>query len=115
MSKSDLTFGFHQIEVAPESLDMTFFSCPAGKFKYVHILFGLKNAPAIFQAVIEQVLSQVARVASNYIDDVVMFSDSWEYHLKHLQEVIECLGKAGLKVKRKKCEFGRRYMSYLGH
>ncbi len=115
LSKLDLTSGFHQIEVAPESQDLTSFSCPAGKFKYVCMPFGLKNAPAIFQAVVEQVLAPMARVASNYIDDVVVFSRSWDDHLKDLQEVIECLGKAGLTIKRKKCEFGRRYMSYLGH
>ncbi len=55
--------------------------------------FELKNAPAIFQVVVEQVLAPVARVASNYIDDVVVFSRSWDDHLKDLQE---CLGKAGL-------------------
>ncbi len=53
LSKFDLTSGFHQIEVAPESQDLTLFSCPTGKFKYVRMPFGLKNAPAIFQAVVE--------------------------------------------------------------
>ena len=65
--------------------------------------------------ILENVLRPVSDVCSNYIDDVIVFSRSWEEHLKDLMRVIECLGKAGLVVKRKKCEFGRKFMSYLGH
>ncbi len=65
--------------------------------------------------ILENVLRPVSDVCSNYIDDVIVFSRSWEEHLKDLVRVIQCLGKAGLVVKRKKCEFGRKFMSYLGH
>lgn len=52
-------------------------------------------------------LAEVADCCANYIDDVIVFSMSWEEHLTHLHSVLKCLGKAGLKVKERKCVFGR--------
>ena len=115
LSKLDLTAGFHQIEMDNSSSDMTTFISPIGKFKFLRMPFGLKNAPAIFQRTIEQVLRPVRDSTCNYIDDVIIFSNSWEEHLVHLEGVLECIRKAGLTIKRKKCEFGRKYMTYLGH
>ena len=77
--------------------------------------FGLKNAPAIFQEMLERVLQPVQNNSSNYIDDVLVYSDSWADHLLHLTSVFECLRGAGLTAKRAKCEFGRSYMLFLGH
>ena len=54
-------------------------------------------------------------VCSNYIDDVIVYSDSWSEHLADLTRVIKRLGEVGLTIKRSKCEFGKRYMLYLGH
>ena len=97
------------------SSDMTTFISPIGKFKFLRMPFGLKNAPAIFQRTIEQVLRPVRDSTCNYIDDVIIFSNSWEERLVHLEGVLECIREAGLTIKRKKCEFGRKYMTYLGH
>ncbi len=49
-------------------------------------------------------------MSRNYIDDVIVFSEDWCGHLRDVKSVIECLGKAGLRIKRRKCEFGRRYL-----
>ncbi len=54
-------------------------------------------------------------IACNYIDDVVVFSESWEQHLCDLKSVIICLGKAGLTIEKSRCTFGRWYLTYLGH
>ncbi len=54
-------------------------------------------------------------VCSNYIDDVIVYSDSWSEHLADLTRVIKRLGEVRLTIKRSKCEFGKRYMLYLGH
>ncbi len=51
----------------------------------------------------------------NYIDDVIVFSSNWESHLEDVRRVINCLGEAVLTIKRRKCEFGHKYMEYLGH
>jgi len=115
LSKLDLTAGFHQVRMEEASSKFTTFSCPLGKFRFVRMPFGLKNAPAIFQNIVEQVLKPVCNVSKNYIDDIVVFSYSWEDHVRDVGDVLKCLNEAGLKVKYKKCEFGRKTMSYLGH
>ena len=113
LSKLDLTAGFHLIEMDNSSSDMTTFISPIGKLKFLQMPFGLKNAPAIFQRTIEQVLRPVRDSTCNYTDDVIILSNSWEEHLVNLE--VECIREAGLTMKRKKCEFGRKYMTYLGH
>ncbi len=115
LSKLDLTSGFHQVIMDKDSSELTTFGCSLGKFKFVRMPFGLKNAPAVFQAVVEEVLKPVKEISRNYIDDVVVFSKDWKRHLVDLGKVLDVLRKAGLKVKRSKCEFGRRTMEYLGH
>ncbi len=115
LSTLDLTAGFHQILMDPESSDLTTFVCPLGKCKFVRMPFGLKNAPAIFQAAVEVVLEPVKHIACNYIDDVVIFSESWDQHMHDLKSVIQCLGVAGLTIKKRKCVFGQKYLTYLGH
>lgn len=115
MSKLDLSQGFHQIRMNPMSADLTTFVCPRGKFKFTKMPFGLKNAPAVFQAAIEQVLNPINDVASNYIDDILVYSGNWKDHLVDLEKVLKLLFEAGLTVKRTKCEFGRKYLLYLGH
>ncbi len=77
--------------------------------------FGLKNAPAIFQAAVEAVLTPVNDVCCNYVDDVVVYSETWESHLSDLKRVIQCLSDSGFTIKRRKCCFGRRHLTYLGH
>ncbi len=101
--------------MASDSKEMTSFSCPFGKFHFNRMPIGLRNAPAIFQSVVEDVLRPVSERAANYIDDVIIFSADWEAHLKDLEGVVKCLGEAGFTIKPSKCEFGRRYMLYLGH
>ncbi len=115
LSTLDLSSGFHQLEMEESSSDLTTFVCPFGKFRFKRMPFGLKYAPAIFQAAVEEVLKSVGNICKNYVDDVVVYSGSWSDHLKHLQEVITCLGSAGLTIKAKKCVFGRKHLIYLGH
>ncbi len=105
LSTLDLTSGFHQIEMSESSSELTTFVYPLGKYKYNRMPFGLKNAPAIFQAAVEEVLTPVREVCKNYIDDVVV----------DLGNVVRCLGDAGFTLKVKKCVFGQKYLEYLGH
>ena len=77
LTKLDLTAGFHQVAMSEDCMEMTTFVCPLGKYMFRRMPFGLKNAPAIFQAVVEKVLSPVKGVCHNYIDDVVVFSRDW--------------------------------------
>lgn len=99
LSKLDLNKGFHQVLMDPDSKDLTTFTCPFGKFRYNRMPFGLKNAPATFQRLIENVLRECKEFASAYIDDVIIYSKSWEQHLVHIAKVLGALRDAGLKTK----------------
>ena len=115
ISKIDLRKGFYQIEVEEESVAKTAFLTPYGKFEFLRMPFGLKNAPGIFQRAMEIVLRDCFGWAAPYIDDIVVFSDSGGEHLGHLRSVLSSLRKFGLTVNEPKCQFGREKMEYLGH
>ena len=115
LSKLDLSKGYHQVLVAPEDRDKTSFISPQGKFRYIRMPFGLKNAPAIFQRVMDQVLGPHFRYSAPYLDDILIFSCGWAEHLEHLSKVLIALREAGLTIKRSKCEFGCNKLEYLGH
>ena len=90
LSKIDLTSGFHQIPVHPQSRDITTFLSPKGKFRFTRMPFGLKNAPSHFQRNMERVLEPVSDNAAVYIDDIVIFSNNWSDHMAHLTRVFNC-------------------------
>ena len=69
-----------------------------GKYEFNRVPFGLAQAPAYFQRLINEVLS-VCTFAMGYLDDIIIFSKTEEEHLQHLEEIFECLRKAGLKLK----------------
>ncbi len=115
LSTLDLTSGFHQIEMSESSSELTTFVCLLGKYRYSRMPVGLKNSPAIFQAIVEEILTPVKSVCKNYIDNVVVSSSCWEDHLADLFNVVKCLGEADFTVTAKKCVFGRKYLEYLGH
>ncbi|CAM5173097.1 unnamed protein product [Eretmochelys imbricata] len=77
--------------------------------------FGLRNAPATFQRLVDGLLAGLGEYAVSYLDDVAIFSDSWAEHLEHLQKVFECIREAGLTVKAQKCQIGLNRVTYLGH
>ena len=115
MSKLDLAKGFYQVEVEPTSREKTAFISPYGKFEFTRMPFGLKNAPAIFQRLMEVVLRECYEYSAPYIDDIVVFSSSVGEHVEHLRGVLGALRKYGMTIKEKKCEFGKEKLEYLGH
>ena len=115
MTKLDLAKGFYQVEVEPLCQDKTAFVSPFGKFQFVRMPFGLKNAPATFQRLMEVVLGDCYGCSAPYIDDIIVFSNSGEEHVEHLRRVLGALRKFGLTIKEEKCQFGREKVEYLGH
>ena len=115
MTKLDLAKGFYQVEVEPKSQEKTAFISPFGKFQFTRMPFGLKNAPAIFQRLMEVVLNDCYGFSAPYIDDILVFSSSRAEHVQHLRLVLEKLRKYGMTIKRSKCEFGKEKVEYLGH
>lgn len=89
-----------------QSREKTAFITPQGKFQFRRMPFGLCNAPAVFQRMMDNLLVEHPRAAA-YIDDVIIASQSWEEHLEDLQQVFRILGEAGLTVKKAKCAFGK--------
>ncbi len=115
LSTVDLTSGFHQIPMEESSSNMTTFVSPLGKYRFLRMPFGLKNAPAVFQKVMDKILCMVKDCCDVYIDDVVIFSKDWETHLCDLKRVLKTIERVGMKVKLRKCVFGRKRLKYLGH
>ena len=93
ISKLDLTKGYYQVEVAEEDRTKTAFVCPFGKFEFTRTPFRLRNAPAVFQRLMDTVLKDCYEFSRAYLDDIVISSKEWESHLGHVQKVLAQLKK----------------------
>ena len=111
----DLAKGYWQILMAKDSREVTAFNTPYGLFEFVVMPFGLHTAPATFQRLMNELLRGCQGFAGAYLDDIVIFSCSWEEHLHHLSEVFTVLQNAGLTIKPIKCQFAHGQVHYLGH
>ena len=108
--------GFWQIEVHPDSKEKTAFITPDGLWQFKKMPFGLCNAPASFQRMMDIVLTGLKRNSCLiYLDDVVVFSKTYDEHLAQLSSVLAAIKKAGLRLKVNKCRFGETKLSMLGH
>eukprot|EP00731_Ephydatia_muelleri_P020755 Em0013g482a len=115
-STLDLATGYWQVEVADEDKEKTAFSTPEGLYQFEVMPFGLCNAPATFQRLMDKVLSGLKWYSCLvYIDDIVVVGDSFGNHLYNLVGVLKRLREAGLKVKPSKCSLCQREVQYLGH
>ena len=92
----------------------TAFVTPFGKYEFLMVPFGLAQAPAYFQLLMNKVLHGLD-FAMTYLDDIIIFSKNELQHLEHLETVFSHLREAGLKMKRSKCDFFKREIHYLGH
>ena len=108
ISKLDLNQGFYQIPMDRDSMAKTAFCSPWGEFAFTRMPFGLKNAPATFQRYMEQ-----SDFSNTYIDDVIIYSSTFEEHLVHIESVLKALKATGL-TKPEKCVWGARSLEYLG-
>ena len=115
LTKLDLAKGFYQVPVNPEFRDRTAFITPWGKFCFLRMPFGLRNAPTTFQRLMDTVLAGLEGYAVPYIDDILIFSESWDDHLKHVRVVLGRLSDAKLTAKPAKCEWGKQFVNYLGY
>ena len=112
----DLQSGFWQVGVAPSDRQKTAFCTTEGLFEFKVMPFGLCNAPATFQRLMDLVLSGLQwSKCLVYIDDVIIMGRTFDEHLVHLQQVFKRLRQAGLKLHPLKCHFLKREVQYLGH
>ena len=115
ISALDLTNRHWQIPVREQDQLKTAFTTPFGLYQFKRMPFGLRGAPATFLRVMDQVLKGLQDFTSAYLDDVIVFSKTWEDHLKHIDMVLNRLREAGLTAKPVKCQFGMTHCSYLGY
>ena len=113
-STIDLRSGYHHIALGKSSRAKTTFVMPFGKYEFLMVPFGLAQAPAYFQLLMNKVLKGL-KFAMTYLDDIIIFSQDESQHLEHLEIVFSHLWEAGLKMKRSKCDFFKSEIHYLGH
>ena len=115
-TKLDLQSGYHQVRIHPDDVEKTAFNTRYGHFEFNVLPFGLTNAPATFQALMNSIFADFVDVfVIVYLDDVLIFSRTLEEHRVHVRKVLERLRQHKLYASRDKCEFGRQSIHFLGH
>ncbi len=104
ISKLDLNAAYNQLELHPDSRDITVFSTHVGLFRYKRLNFGIKSAAEIFQKTIESVVQGISN-CRNISDDIIVFGSTQEIHDKTLHEVLQRLEVAKLTLNVSKCSF----------
>ena len=98
-STIDLRSGYYHIGLTRESRAKSAFIVPMGKWEFKHTPFGLSQAPAYFQLLIDKVLMGYSSFAIGYLDNIIIFSKTEEEQLQHLEEIFTRLQSFGLKMK----------------
>lgn len=113
-TKLALRNAYHLVRIREGDEWKTAFNTPTGHYKYLVMPFGLTNAPAVFQALVNDVLRDyLNKFVFVYLDDILIFSDI-ETHIQHVRKVLQKLLDNHLYVKAEKCEFHVSTVSFLG-
>jgi len=114
VSKFDLLKGYWQVPLTERAKELSAFVTPDGLSRYLVMLFGMKNASATFQRMINGVISGLDGCDA-YIDDVVVHSNTWEQHVTQLKSFLRRVKEANLTVNLVKSEFCQARVVFLGH
>jgi hypothetical protein len=115
LSTLDALAGFTQLEIDPKEREKLAFRTHRGLWQFVRMPFGYKNGPSIFQRVMQNVLAPFLWIfALVYIDDIVIFSKSFDDHLNHLDQVFKAVAETGITLATTKCHFAYQSLLLLG-
>jgi len=115
-STLDLKSGYWQIKIRAEDREKTAFSIGNGLWQFRVMPFGLCNAPATFERVMEQVLREfISKICLVYLDDVIIFGKTFEEMIQNLRKVLSRLREVNLKINPNKCVLFSQKVKYLGH
>jgi hypothetical protein len=114
-SSMDCTQGFFQLTLNPQHREYTGFITPIGTFRYKVLPFGITLGPACYQRMMNTILKDyIGKFVVIFMDDVLCFSKNMEEHKDHLRLIFEACDRWNLRLKRKKSEFGKPEVEYLG-
>lgn len=115
-SKLDLRSGYHQICITPNDTHKTAFKTHNGLYEFLVMPFGLTDAPATFQSVMNTIFAHLLRKGVLvFMDDILIYLATFEEHCALLQQVFEILRDNQFSVKLSKCSFAQQTIEYLGH
>ncbi|KAJ9531535.1 hypothetical protein QJQ45_014992 [Haematococcus lacustris] len=115
-SSLDLQSGYHQIRITEEDVPKTAFLTPMGQFQFKVLCFGLTNAPATSQRMMNNVFKPlINECVLVYIDDILVMSNTPEEHVQHLRQVLQLMRENNSYAKLAKCEFNKTQLAFLGH
>lgn len=116
-SALDINSAFWSIPIRKRDRYKTGFVTQHGHWQWTSLPFGLRNSPAIFQRILAGIIrrNNLEHCCCNYIDDILIFSESFEEHIQHLEALMEAIKKEGFRLKFLKCNFAMNSVHYLGH
>ena len=114
VSTFDMLKGYWQVPLTHRAREISAFVTPSGLYQYKVMPFGMKNAPATFQRMVNKLVRDIDG-CEGYIDDVVIFSDNWSDHIRQIKRFFQIMREAKLTINLMKSEFGKATVKYLGH
>ena len=116
LTKLDMAKGYHQVKCDDESIAVTGFVTPFGfSVGVICMPFSFQNAPATFNWLVCKLVLGCESFCLVYLDDILVFSETWSDHVKHLRTIFERVRNASLTLKRNKCELSAAELHYLGY
>lgn len=115
LTKLDMVRGYWQVPLDSASIPISGFVTPFGHFRWRYMHFGCRNAPATFSRLVLKLFSGLEVFCAAFLDDILIFSDNWEDHKRHLAEVLSRIKNAGLTLNLNKSVFAVAELDFLGY